>query len=135
VAGTVQVASVRERVPHRKPGGGRKALPPAAELQWWYQFYFTTDRGREGYGRYTHDFNKLIWKLASPSWKFDDATFARSAKAFDNPDHVEVVLHNCRWRLGLVKGEARFDEYEALLAKSSEIQVPTTTVEGDANGA
>ncbi|MGO7604121.1 alpha/beta fold hydrolase [Rhizobium ruizarguesonis] len=114
---------------------GAKPLPPTAELQWWYQFYFTTDRGRDGYEKYTNDFNKLIWKLASPSWSFDDTTFARSAKAFDNPDHVDIVVHNYRWRLSLAKGEARFDKYEALLAQSPEVQVPTITLEGDANGA
>ncbi|TCU20626.1 alpha/beta fold hydrolase [Rhizobium sullae] len=114
---------------------GKKPLPPSAELQWWYQYYFATDRGREGYQKYTNDFAKLIWRLASPRWTFDDATFDRSAAAFSNPDHVEIVVHNYRWRLGLVQGEKRFDEYEAKLADAPDIEVPAITLEGDANGA
>ena len=114
---------------------GKKPLPPAAELQWWYQFYFATERGREGYEKYRREFSKLIWKLASPKWNFDDATFERSAKAFDNPDHVAIVIHNYRWRLGLAQGEAKYDELEQKLAKAPVISVPTITMEGDANGA
>lgn len=114
---------------------GRNPLPPAAELQWWYQFYFATDRGRDGYAKYTHDFAKLIWKLASPKWAFDDATFERSAAAFDNPDHVAISIHNYRWRLGLADGEARYAEIEQKLATGPVIAVPTITMEGDANGA
>jgi pimeloyl-ACP methyl ester carboxylesterase len=114
---------------------GKKPLPPSAELQWWYQFYFATERGREGYEKYRSDFSKLIWKLASPKWNFDDATFERSAKAFDNPDHVAIVVHNYRWRLGLAQGEAKYDEIEQKLAKAPVITVPTITMEGDANGA
>ncbi|NKK73295.1 alpha/beta fold hydrolase [Rhizobium leguminosarum bv. viciae] len=114
---------------------GKAPLPPPAELQWWYQFYFATDRGREGYEKYTNDFAKLIWQLASPRWKFDDETFSRSAAAFANPDHVAIVVHNYRWRLGLAGGEKRFDELESKLAASPEIHVPTITMEGDANGA
>ena len=114
---------------------GKMPLPPAAELQWWYQFYFATERGREGYEKYRREFSKLIWKLASPKWNFDDATFERSAKAFDNPDHVAIVIHNYRWRLGLAQGEAKYDELEAKLAKAPVITVPTITMEGDANGA
>jgi pimeloyl-ACP methyl ester carboxylesterase len=114
---------------------GKIPLPPAAELQWWYQFYFATERGKAGYKKYTHDFNKLIWKLASPKWNFDDATFNRSAAAFDNPDHVAVVIHNYRWRQGLEKGESRYDDVEKKLAKAPVITVPTITLEGDANGA
>ncbi|MER8451625.1 alpha/beta hydrolase [Mesorhizobium sp. M1428] len=110
-------------------------LPPQAELQWWYQFYFSTDRGRAGYAKYTDDFARLIWKLASPHWNFDDATFARSAAAFRNPDHVDIVVHNYRWRLGLAEGERRYDELEEKLAKGPVIDVPTITLEGDANGA
>jgi pimeloyl-ACP methyl ester carboxylesterase len=110
-------------------------LPPQAELQWWYQFYFATDRGHAGYAQYTDDFAKLIWRLASPRWNFDDATFARSAAAFKNPDHVDIVVHNYRWRLGLAEGERRYDELEEKLAKRPEIDVPTITLEGDANGA
>ncbi|MES0059548.1 alpha/beta hydrolase [Mesorhizobium sp. M0025] len=114
---------------------GKSPLPPAAELQWWYQFYFATDRGRDGYEKYTSEFAKLIWQLASPHWKFDDPTFERSAKAFANPDHVAIVVHNYRWRLGLTKGEKRFDEFETKLASAPEIHIPTITMEGDANGA
>jgi len=114
---------------------GRMPLPPAAELQWWYQFYFATDRGRDGYDKYRHDFNKLIWKLASPKWNFDDATFARSAASFDNPDHVAIVIHNYRWRQGLAEGEAKYDAIEKQLAAAPVISVPTITMEGDANGA
>jgi pimeloyl-ACP methyl ester carboxylesterase len=114
---------------------GSAPLPPAAELQWWYQFYFATERGRAGYEKYTHDFAKLIWKLASPQWKFDDATFDRSAAAFDNKDHVAITIHNYRWRLGLAKGEAKYEEIEKKLAATPLINVPTITMEGDANGA
>jgi pimeloyl-ACP methyl ester carboxylesterase len=114
---------------------GKHPLPPAAELQWWYQFYFATERGRLGYEKNRHDFNKLIWKLASPQWKFDDATFERSATSFDNPDHVAVVTHNYRWRLGLADGERQYDSIEQKLAASPTIGVPTITMEGDANGA
>lgn len=110
-------------------------LAPAAELAWWYQFYFATERGRLGYEHNRHDFAKLIWRTASPMWAFDDATFERSAQAFDNPDHVAVVIHNYRWRLGLAEGEARYDELERRLAERPKISVPTITLEGDANGA
>ncbi|MFM0091784.1 alpha/beta hydrolase, partial [Paraburkholderia sediminicola] len=113
----------------------RAPLPPKAELAWWYQFYFATERGHAGYEANRHDFNKLIWRLASPKWNFDDATFDRSAESFKNPDHVAVVIHNYRWRLGLVKGEPQYDELEARLAKGPTISVPTITMEGDANGA
>ncbi len=113
----------------------RKPLPPSAELAWWYQFYFATDRGRVGYETYTHDFAKLIWHIASPRWDFDDATFERSAAALDNPDHVDIVIHNYRWRMGLADGEPRFDDLEAQLAQGPVISVPTITLEGDANGA
>jgi pimeloyl-ACP methyl ester carboxylesterase len=114
---------------------GKAPLPPQAELQWWYQFYFATDRGRAGYDKYRRDFSKLIWQLASPKWNFDDATFDRSAAAFENPDHVAVVIHNYRWRLGLAQGEAKYDDLEKRLARSPVITVPTITMEGDANGA
>jgi len=110
-------------------------LPPKAELQWWYQYYFTTERGRAGYEQYRHDFAKLIWQIASPKWDFDDATFDRSAAAFDNPDHVGIVVHNYRWRLGLAGGEAKYDDLEKRLAEAPGITVPTITMEGDANGA
>lgn len=110
-------------------------LPPKAELEWWYQFYFATERGRAGYDKYRRDFSKLIWQLASPKWDFDDATFNRSAVAFDNPDHVAIVIHNYRWRLGLAEGEPQYDELEKRLAAGPVITVPTITLEGDANGA
>ncbi|MET3650514.1 alpha/beta fold hydrolase [Dyella japonica] len=114
---------------------GKMPLPPKAELQWWYQFYFATERGKAGYDKYRHDFAKLIWQLASPKWNFDDATFDRSAAAFENPDHVDIAIHNYRWRLGLADGEAKYDEYERKLAEAPVIAVPTITMEGDANGA
>jgi pimeloyl-ACP methyl ester carboxylesterase len=112
---------------------GKNPLPPAAELQWWYQYYFATERGRAGYDKYRREFSKLIWQLASPKWNFDDATFERSAAAFDNPDHVDIVIHNYRWRLGLAEGECKYDELEQRQAPV--ITVPTVTLEGDANGA
>jgi len=114
---------------------GQVPLPPKAELQWWYQYYFATERGRAGYDKYRHDFAKLIWQLASPQWDFDDATFERSAAAFDNADHVSIVIHNYRWRLGLAEGEPKYDELEQRLAQAPDITVPTITLEGDANGA
>jgi pimeloyl-ACP methyl ester carboxylesterase len=114
---------------------GKAPLPPKAELQWWYQYYFATERGRVGYEKYRRDFSKLIWQLASPKWDFDDATFERSAAAFDNPDHVAVVIHNYRWRLDLAEGEPKYDDLEKRLASAPVIAVPTITMEGDANGA
>jgi pimeloyl-ACP methyl ester carboxylesterase len=114
---------------------GKAPLPPKAELQWWYQYYFATERGRAGYDKYRRDFSKLIWQIASPKWDFDDATFDRSAAAFDNPDHVAVVIHNYRWRLSLADGEAKYDDLEKRLAQFPVITVPTITLEGDANGA
>jgi pimeloyl-ACP methyl ester carboxylesterase len=114
---------------------GRVPLPPKAELQWWYQYYFATERGREGYAKYRREFSELIWRLASPKWKFDEATFARSAAAFENPDHVDIVIHNYRWRLGLVQGDPSLDEFEARLAAAPLINVPAITLEGDENGA
>ena len=114
---------------------GGAPLPPKAELNWWYQFYFTTDRGQAGYDKYRYDFAKLIWQIASPKWDFDDATFDRSAEAFDNPDHVAIVIHNYRWRLGLAGGEPKYDGLERRLAEAPVIGVPAITLEGDANGA
>jgi pimeloyl-ACP methyl ester carboxylesterase len=113
----------------------QKPLPPQAELAWWYQFYFATERGRAGYEQYLREFNKLIWRLASPQWDFDEATFARSAASFDNPDHVSIVIHNYRWRLGLAEGEPHYDALEQRLAEAPFISVPSITLEGDANGA
>ena len=114
---------------------GRMPLPPKAELEWWYQFYFATERGRAGYDKYRHDFAKLIWQTASPKWNFDDATFDRSAASLDNPDHVAIAIHNYRWRLDLAKGEPKYDDLEKRLAEGPVITVPTITLEGDANGA
>jgi pimeloyl-ACP methyl ester carboxylesterase len=114
---------------------GAAPLPPSAELSWWYQFYFATERGRVGYDRYRHEFAKLIWRTASPEWDFDEDTFDRSAAAFDNPDHVDIVIHNYRWRLGLASGESHYDHLEQQLATGTYITVPTITLEGDANGA
>ena len=113
----------------------RMPLPPKAELEWWYQFYFATERGRAGYEKYRREFSKLIWQVASPKWDFDDATFDRSATAFENPDHVQIVIHNYRWRLGLAEGEGKYDDLERRLAQGPNITVPTITLEGDANGA
>ena len=114
---------------------GKIPLPPKAELQWWYQYYFATERGQAGYDKYRHDFSKLIWQIASPKWDFDDATFDRTAVSFDNPDHVAIVIHNYRWRLGLAAGEPKYDDLERRLAEAPVITVPTITLEGDANGA
>jgi pimeloyl-ACP methyl ester carboxylesterase len=114
---------------------GKIPLPPKAELQWWYQYYFATERGREGYAKNVRDFAKLIWQLASPKWKFDDATFDRSAAALDNADHVAIAIHNYRWRLGIAEGESKYDDLEKKLAEFPVIMVPTITLEGDANGA
>lgn len=113
----------------------RSPLPPSAELQWWYQYYFATERGRAGYEKYRDDFAKLIWKLASPRWNFAEATFKRSAAAFTNEDHVPIVIHNYRWRLGLAEGEREYDDLERKLALAPVISVPSITLEGDANGA
>jgi pimeloyl-ACP methyl ester carboxylesterase len=114
---------------------GKQPLPPEAELQWWYQYYFATERGRAGYEANRREFAKLIWRTASPEWDFDDPTFDRSAASFDNPDHVEIVIHNYRWRLGLADGGPEYAELEQQLANAPAISVPTITLEGDANGA
>jgi pimeloyl-ACP methyl ester carboxylesterase len=114
---------------------GKLPLPPKDELQWWYQYYFATERGRAGYDKYRHDFAKLIWQIASPQWRFDDATFDRSAASLNNPDHVAIVIHNYRWRLALAQGEPRYDDLEKRLAEAPVITVPAITLEGDANGA
>jgi pimeloyl-ACP methyl ester carboxylesterase len=113
----------------------RMPLPPKNELEWWYQYYFATERGRAGYEKYRRDFARLIWQLASPRWDFDEATFDRSAASFDNPDHVGIVIHNYRWRLGLTEGEPQYDDLEKRLAEGPVISIPTITLEGDANGA
>jgi pimeloyl-ACP methyl ester carboxylesterase len=117
------------------PEANKMPLPPQAEFEWWYQYYFATERGRIGYEKYRREFAKLIWQLASPKWAFDDATFDRSAAAFDNPDHVAIVIHNYRWRLGLAQGESKYDGFERRLAEGRVIRVPTITLESDANGA
>jgi pimeloyl-ACP methyl ester carboxylesterase len=114
---------------------GNAPLPPAAELQWWYQFYFATERSRIGYDKNRRDFAKLIWQLACPKWEFDDATFDRSAASFDNPDHVAIVIHNYRWRLALAEGERKYNDLEKKLAAGPVTSVSTITLEGDANGA
>jgi pimeloyl-ACP methyl ester carboxylesterase len=112
----------------------QRPLPPKAELGWWYQYYFSTERGRLGYSQYTHDFTKLIWQLASPKWDFDDATFDRSAASFDNPEHVDIVIHNYRWRLGLAAGDQRYLGFEQTLAERPPIAVPTITIASDFDG-
>jgi pimeloyl-ACP methyl ester carboxylesterase len=117
------------------PAGNKMPLPPKAEFAWWYQYYFATQNGLVGYGKYTHDFAKLIWQQASPKWNFDDATFDRSAASFYNPDHVAITIHNYRWRIGIAEGESKYDDLEKRLAEGPVISIPTITVEGDANGA
>jgi pimeloyl-ACP methyl ester carboxylesterase len=117
------------------PAANKAPLPPKAELTWWYQFYFATERGKRGYTQNAHDFNKLIWQQASPKWNFDDATFDRTAASFNNPDHIAIVIHNYRWRIGLADGERQYDDLEKRLAESPVVTVPTITMEGDANGA
>jgi len=117
------------------PETGKLPLPPRAEYDWWYQFYFATERGRLGYDKYRREFSKLIWHTASPKWQFDDATFDRSAAAFDNPDHVAIVIHNYRWRLGLAEGEPQYAALQKRLGEFPAVTVPTITLEGDANGA
>jgi pimeloyl-ACP methyl ester carboxylesterase len=114
---------------------GETPLPPRGELDWWYQFYFATERGRIGYAKFTRNFAELIWKTASPKWDFDNAVFEQTVTALGNPDHVDIVIHNYRWRLGLASGESRYDSFEQRLASSPTITVPTVTLEGDANGA
>lgn len=113
----------------------KRPLPPEAELQWWYQYYFATERGKAGYEKDRRAFAKLIWRLASPKWDFGDETFERTAGALDNPDQVAIAIHNYRWRLGLADGESAFDSLEEQLALAPSIRVPTITMEGDANGA
>jgi pimeloyl-ACP methyl ester carboxylesterase len=117
------------------PEANKAPLPPKAELQWWYQYYFATERGRAGYERYRNEFARLIWQLASPRWDFDEATFDRTAQSFDNPDHVEIVIHNYRWRIGLATGEPEYEDLERRLAEFPVVTVPAITLEGDANGA
>src|SRR5262249_9130032 len=114
---------------------GKMPLPPKAEFEWWYQFYFATERGREGYDKYRREFSKLIWQLASPKWNFDEATFNRSAASLENPDQVAIVIHNYRWRQAFAEGERKYDDLERRLAEAPVISVPTITLEGDANGA
>jgi pimeloyl-ACP methyl ester carboxylesterase len=117
------------------PAANKEPLPPQAELAWWYQFYFATERGKLGYSKNTLAFNKLIWQTASPQWHFDDATYGRTAASFSNPDHVAIAIHNYRWRLGLAEGEKKYDDLEARLSESPVITVPAITLDGDANGA
>jgi pimeloyl-ACP methyl ester carboxylesterase len=117
------------------PAANKAPLPPKPTLAFWYQYYFATDIGAAGYAKYLHDFNKLIWQTASPKWDFDDATYERSATAFNNPDHVAIAIHNYRWRIGVADGERKYDDLELRLAAAPDIAVPTITMEGDSNGA
>jgi pimeloyl-ACP methyl ester carboxylesterase len=110
-------------------------LPPKAELGWWYQYYFSTERGRSGYEKYRHDFNKLIWRTASPTWNFADATYEQTALAFDNPDHVDIVIHNYRWRLGLAKGDPKLEPAEEQLQQTPVIRIPAITIASDFVGS
>jgi pimeloyl-ACP methyl ester carboxylesterase len=117
------------------PAANKMPLPPAAEYAFWYQYYFATENGQAGYAKYLHDFNKLTWRLASPKWNFDDATFDRTAESFNNPDHVAIVIHNYRWRIGVAQGESKYDDLEKRLAQGLIVTVPAITMEGEANGA
>ena len=135
LARPLQRTRVRKRLPDRQPGIRQEPPPPNAELQWWYQFYFATERGRMGYEKNRREFAKLIWQLASPRWHFDDKTFERSAASLENPDHVAITIHNYRWRQGLAEGEPKYADLEQRLAAAPIITVPTITMEGDANGA
>jgi pimeloyl-ACP methyl ester carboxylesterase len=112
----------------------QQPLTPKAELGWWYQYYFSTERGRLGYAKYTTDFNRLIWQIVSPNWKFDEATYNRTAASFDNPDHVAIVIHNYRWRIGLAKGESKYDHLENRLFQSPDISTPAITIASDFDG-
>ena len=109
-------------------------LPPKVEQGWWYQYYFATERGRAGYEANRREFARLIWKNVSPKWEFDDATFNRTAAAFDNPDYVSIVIHNYRWRLSLAEGDPQYAELERKLAETPVISVPTITLDGDSDG-
>ena len=130
----MQSAGRRQRLPITNLQANLKPLPPKAEYGWWYQYYFATERGAAGYRQNTHDFNKLIWKTASPKWNFDDATYDRTASAFTNPDHVAVVVHNYRWRLSLANGETQYDTLEQRLSAMPVITVPTITIASDFDG-
>jgi pimeloyl-ACP methyl ester carboxylesterase len=117
------------------PAGNQVPSPPEPAFLFWYQYYFSTPVGKAGYAKYLDQFNKFIWHQASPKWNFDDATYDRTAASFNNPDHVDIVMHDYRWRLGLAEGERRYDDLEKRLAALPAITVPAITMEGDANGA
>jgi pimeloyl-ACP methyl ester carboxylesterase len=117
------------------PAGNQVPLPPKAAFAFWYQYYFSTELGKAGYAKYVDDFNNLIWHTASPKWNFDEATFNRTAASFKNPDHVDIVMHDYRWRIGVADGERKYDDLEKRLAALPVITVPTITMEGDSNGA
>jgi pimeloyl-ACP methyl ester carboxylesterase len=109
-------------------------LPPKLEWGWWYQFYFATERGRAGLAANRRQLAKLIWQYNSPTWKFTEAAFDRTAASFDNPDYVDIVVHNYRWRLGLAAGEPQYDALERRLAAGPVIAIPTITLDGDSDG-
>jgi pimeloyl-ACP methyl ester carboxylesterase len=117
------------------PAANQVPWPPEPAFLFWYQYYFATPVGKAGYEKYLDQFNKFIWRQASPKWNFDDATYDRTAASFHNPDHVDIVMHDYRWRLGLADGERKYDDLEKRLAALPPITVPTITMEGDANGA
>jgi pimeloyl-ACP methyl ester carboxylesterase len=117
------------------PEGNQVPWPPEPAFLFWYQYYFATPVGKAGYAKYLDQFNKFIWHQASPKWNFDDATYDRTAASFNNPDHVDIVMHDYRWRLGLADGERQYDDLEKRLAALSPITVPAITMEGDSNGA
>ncbi len=108
-----------------------KPLAAAAEHTWWYQFYFATERGRLAMESPIDRpaLCRLVWDTVSPNWHFDDATFARTAAAFENPDYPAIVIHNYRWRLGLADGERCYDALERKLAARPRITVPTVTLD------
>jgi pimeloyl-ACP methyl ester carboxylesterase len=111
-----------------------RPLPAHVEHAWWYQYYFATENGRSGLAAHRREIARILWSTNSPRWAFDDATFGRTASAFDNPDYVDIVVHNYRWRLGLAPGDPRFDRHESRLATRPVIDVPAITIEGDSSG-
>jgi pimeloyl-ACP methyl ester carboxylesterase len=107
---------------------------PEAERRLWYQYYFHGERGRAGLAGDRRALCRLLWQTWSPSWRFDDATFERSAQAFDNPDFVDVVIHSYRHRFGLVAGDPAYAGIERRLAAQPTIAVPTISFDGSDDG-
>jgi pimeloyl-ACP methyl ester carboxylesterase len=113
----------------------RQPSPPRDELALWFQYYFCTERGALGYADNRYDFNKLMWQWLSPKWKFDDATYDRTATSFENPDHVAVVIHNFRTRYGVAEGDPQYAHLNDKLQAYPVITVPTITIASDFDGA